>query len=122
VGNIADGTLKGRYPNWEWTTIAARDGYVYAAPVGRYKPNGWGLFDMHGNVWEWCSDGYDADYYKESPVDDPLGAAQAAYRVVRGGSWSSNPRRARSATRRRLAPGGGVSDLGFRLALEEPGR
>jgi formylglycine-generating enzyme required for sulfatase activity len=112
-GNIADGTVKEKHPNW--TTIAARDGYVYTAPVGRYNPNAWGLYDMHGNAWEWCSDGYDADYYKRSPVDDPRGAEGASSRVIRGGSWSNGPRGGRSANRGGNAPGS-RSFLSFRLA------
>ena len=114
VGNIADATAKAKYP--DWTTIAARDGFIYTAPVGRYKPNAWGLFDMHGNVWEWCSDGYAADYYKRSPVDDPPGPDGAANRVIRGGGWDCVPAYARSAYRGRSAPGDRISDLGFRLA------
>src|SRR5262249_12295973 len=83
-------------------------------PVGVKRPNGWGLYDMHGNVWEWCWDGW--GNYEQSPVDDPRGP-QAADRVNRGGSWRIvPPRRVRSADRRRYAPVRRGYDLGFRVA------
>ncbi len=71
---------------------------------------------MHGNVWEWCSDAFDADYSKQSPADDPQGSRAAAPRVLRGGSWINDPQRARSASRGRATPEDRGSDLGFRLA------
>jgi formylglycine-generating enzyme required for sulfatase activity len=85
--------------------------------VGEKKPNAFGLYDMHGNVWDWCWDGWDARYYQQSPVNDPLGAAgKASDRVIRGGSWSSDPCFARSAFRFRNWRESRNYFLGFRLA------
>src|SRR5262249_20672183 len=73
--------------------------------VGSYKPNGYGLYDMHGNVYEWCSDWFGADYYAKSPKSDPKGPADGTSRVIRGGSWDAHGRFCRSAAREALPPG-----------------
>jgi formylglycine-generating enzyme required for sulfatase activity len=85
-------------------------------PVGQKRANGWGLYDMHGSVWEWCEDGYKTDYYQESPAADPLGPSGASDRVIRGGCWGRDPRDARSASRYRRTPEDRNFSLGFRLA------
>ena len=73
-------------------------------PVGQKKPNAWGLYDMHGNVWEWCQDWYDYDYYTESPTSDPTGPNSGSLRVNRGGCWYFNAQYCRSASRDRIMP------------------
>jgi len=88
------------------------------APVGSFKPNAWGLYDMHGNVWEWCQDRYGEDYYKESALEDPKGPPKGSLRVVRGGSWVDIPVGCRSAVRTGLVPTGwGSAGDGFRVVV-----
>ena len=87
-------------------------------PVGEKKPNGWGLYDMHGNVWEWCYDWYAADYYPQSPSVNPLGPAKGSSRVLRGGSWYSLPNYCRSAGRSNHQPDLRDPLVGFRVVCE----
>jgi formylglycine-generating enzyme required for sulfatase activity len=86
-------------------------------PVGRKRPNAWGLYDMHGNVWEWVQDWYDENAYDGGFVRDPQGPSAGETRVLRGGSWGSGARRCRSASRSSDRPGSRYGYSGFRLAL-----
>jgi sulfatase modifying factor 1 len=88
-------------------------------PVGGKKPNSFGLYDLQGNVWEWCSDWYDNNYYTECMrqgiVIDPGGTGAGSFRVMRGGSWYSLAAYCRSAYRNYGSPGHYGDDLEFRL-------
>ena len=90
----------------------------FAHQVGLKKPNAFGLYDMHGNVFEWCHDYFEEDYYKQSPAQDPPGPASGSFRVLRGGSWGDGARRARSAYRSRGDADFRGNSLGFRLVRE----
>lgn len=85
--------------------------------VGTKSANGLGIFDMSGNVWEWCQNWYDENYYDKSPVNNPTGPLSGSLLVVRGGSWHYVSWFVRSAVRSRLRPGYRFKDLGFRLVL-----
>ena len=84
-------------------------------PVGRKKPNELGIYDMTGNVWEWCSDWYGESYYNSSPGNNPQGPDSGTYRVMRGGSWGNDAGYCRVARRRNRNPDLRDDDLGFRL-------
>ena len=89
-------------------------------PVGQKKPNAWGLYDMHGNVWQWVQDYFNDEYYADSPPVDPKGPANGDDRVVRGGAWNYGPVWCRAARRHWYTPGVRNADVGFRVALDVP--
>jgi formylglycine-generating enzyme required for sulfatase activity len=90
--------------------------------VGSYKPNAWGLFDMHGNVWQFTADWHDTNYYKVSPRKDPPGPKAGAYRVVRGGSCNNPSPHCRAAFRTFVPPTATSYVIGFRVACDVGGR
>ena len=89
-----------------------------ATPVGSFPANAWGLHDMHGNVYEWCTDWSDGDYYATSAVDDPQGPSLGATRIIRGGSCDNVPAFVRSAFRNWAPPEHLGDTLGFRVVVD----
>lgn len=106
--------FQGRFPSGD----TGADGFVGTAPVDTYPPNGFGLYNVTGNVWEWSSDRYDRAYYARSPRNNPSGTDVGAGRVIRGGSYIchlSYCRRYRVAARQSSEPESSTGNLGFRV-------
>jgi formylglycine-generating enzyme required for sulfatase activity len=91
-------------------------------PVGAYPPNHFGLYDMHGNVWEWCADWHDSDCYRRGARRNPQGPAAGEFRVLRGGCWRSHAATCRSAYRNGLGPKNRDRYTGFRVVADAAGQ
>ncbi|MDE0088344.1 MAG: formylglycine-generating enzyme family protein [Candidatus Poribacteria bacterium] len=126
--NFADKNLT----HYWWSDKKADDGYAFTAPVGSYPKNGYGLFDMAGNVWEWCLDEYDAGFYAVSEGVNPISGANTpqeisesfesvkSNRVLRGGSWIATSANVRNSTRFMLMPESTNYSVGFRCVMDLP--
>lgn len=128
-GNEApDGTqcnFADKHADFSWSDKSVDDGYQYTAPVKSYLPNRYGLYDMVGNVWEWCLDEYRDNFYSQSPQANPIAGGNTSNvitnstsvetsRALRGGSWSDLSLNFRVANRGRFEPINGFYSLGFR--------
>jgi formylglycine-generating enzyme required for sulfatase activity len=111
--NVADATAKKRWSRW--TYFNCDDGFAVSAPVGSFKPNAYGLYDMLGNVWQWTEDVYNSEAYNRLPKNNPVYEGSGEYRVMRGGGWSNGPLGVRVSHRVGLTPAFGHHALGFRL-------
>lgn len=120
AGNCGDQSLRAQCPSLD-ASAEWDDGFAFTAPAGSFRPNKFGLYDMHGNVGEWCHDWFDDDYYANSPMNDPRGPSTTQqWRVVRGGSWYNNPVSCRSSGRHDGVPTEASTTNGFRVVMEIP--
>ena len=114
--------------SYSWSDQNADDGYQTTAPVGLYPPNGYELYDIAGNVWEWCVDELDVEFYENSPKENPVSGGTTLLmpdnfnsirerRILRGGSWHSTPEILRAAYRYSSEPAVTLSYFGFRCVM-----
>ncbi len=125
-GELSNNYFYSGSDNWmdvAWFNINGAQGVIATRPVGHLEPNELGIYDMNGNVSEWCNDWYDADYYKQLILNDPQGPKEGTAKVVRGGAWSTsiNPETQVSllASRGGGAPKAGGTGLGFRCVKND---
>jgi formylglycine-generating enzyme required for sulfatase activity len=113
AGNVVDASARKKFPQWQ--AIQGDDGWTFTAPVGTFKPNAWGLYDMHGNALEWCEDWF--WYYDARAAKDPQGPPFGVTRVQRGGSWADFPYQCTSSRRTGFPPDHYCVSSGFRVVM-----
>jgi formylglycine-generating enzyme required for sulfatase activity len=119
VANVLSDKGREEFPAVPNLVFHKEDNCRFTMPGGSFPPNRFGLHDMHGNVWEWCSDWYGIDYYGKSPVDDPTGPASGDRRVRRGGGWNSFRLWPRASFRNWNTQETRCLNLGFRVVCED---
>jgi len=116
-GEFRANTWQGYFPDHD----EVKDGFPGVAPVKSFPANGYGLYDITGNVWEWTNDWFDAEYYRKSPTKNPRGPSSGVQRVQRGGSWLCSVNFCqgyRVASRMQTEPDSGLNNLGFRCVVD----
>ena len=120
VANTFDASAKPLWPKFAANALAGNDGFAFTAPVASFRPNAFGLYDMHGNAWEWTNDWYGEDYYAHSPTTDPQGPKEGHVYVRRGGSWHTWALYARASYRNWNSPQTRYTLVGMRLVMDAP--